>query len=228
MQLILGVIVAAWIIGVLIISGRFILILLLSWRIPVTWISSLPSQGWVSVLGKARGSTLQSAFSKSPCSYWQLEIKEYRSGKNGGWRTIHKESSGSFEVDDMTGRIKVQDRNSNLVVNTELEQNQLDPPTRSFLENIGITTKGFFGFDKRLRVYERIIAPDAEVFVLGKMRKEENPTTFSAGTVDPTVISNLGKEEMVREVVRRAIRSMLVPAIIGLMITLFFLLPLIR
>ncbi len=228
MELILGIIVAAWIIGVIIVAGRFILILLLSWRIPITWISALPSQGWVSVLGKARGNTIQSAFSKSPCLYWQLEIQEYRSGKNGGWRRIHKENSGAFEIDDMTGRIKIQDRNSNLVLNNELEQGQLDSQTRTFLENIGIKTKGFLGFDKRLRVYERTIAPDVEVLVLGKIRKEDNPLTISGGMIDPKVISNLGKAEMVREVMRRAIRSLILPVVIGLMITLFVLLPLIR
>ncbi len=228
MALIIGIALAVWSITILVLTGRDLRILFLGWRVPLTYISSLPLRGWVGVLGKARGQTLQSAFSKTPCAFWQLQIQEYRSGKNGGWRTIHKESSGSFEVDDMTGRVKIEQRNSDLVVQNEIEQSQLDSQTRTFLENLGIRTKGFLGFDKRLRVYERFIAPEQEVLVLGKIHKVDNPLTMAASSVEPAVISNLSKADMMREVFRRTFRSAIGPSLIGLVFIIFLLFFLFR
>ena len=71
--------------------------------------------------GKVKGDPIKSLFSKSDCAYWQLEVQQYQSGGKGGgrWRTVHKQSAGGIEVDDMTGRIKIKDQNSDLVLNNE-------------------------------------------------------------------------------------------------------------
>jgi hypothetical protein len=76
----------------------------LGWRDPISWISTLPSQGWVEVTGKVKRNPIESLLSRSYCAYWQLEVQEYQSGNKGGgrWRTIYKSSSGEIEVDDMT------------------------------------------------------------------------------------------------------------------------------
>ena len=126
--------------------------LFLGWRIPTTWISALPGKGWVEVVGRVRGEAVRSKLSNSECAYWQFEVKEYQSSGRGGgrWKTVHKESSGPFEVDDMTGRVKIQTSgNPVLVMGNEIANENLDDATKAKLENLGIKTKGFLGFQQK-------------------------------------------------------------------------------
>ncbi len=198
--------------------------LFLGWRVPITWISALPGQGWVEVTGKVKGNPIKSLLNQSDCAYWQLEVKEYQSSGRGGgrWRTVHKESSGKIEVDDMTGRIKIQDRNSDLVVNNESVIENLDEATKTSLENLGIKTKGFLGFKRRLRVYERLIVPEEEILVLGKLQKSESAISITAGSINPLVISNFSKPEMLKALFWRSFRPMIIPILIGLAFIAFF------
>ncbi len=214
----LWLIIAGWIVGPLIYSAGTLWKLFLGWRIPITWISALPSQGWVEVTGRAKGILIKSQINQSDCAYWQLEVKEYQSSGRGGghWRTVHKQSSGSIEVDDMTGRIKIQDGNTDVLTSNESVMENLDEATKISLQNLGIKTKGFLGFNRKLQVYERLIAPDEEILVLGKLQKSDSAISISAGSITPLVISNLSKPEMMKALFWRTIRPVIVPYIIGL------------
>jgi hypothetical protein len=220
----LWLVIGMAIVGPLIYSAGTLWKLFLGWRVPITWISALPGQGWVEVIGRAKGNTIKSLLNQSDCAYWQLEVKEYQSGGRGSgrWRTVHKTSSGELEVDDMTGRIKIQDQNSDVVVNNESVLENLDEATKTSLLNLGIKTKGFLGFNKRMRVYERLIAPDEEILVLGKIQKSESAISISAGSIVPLVISNFNKPEMMKTLFWRSVRPMIIPYLIGLAFLAFF------
>jgi hypothetical protein len=223
-NLIFWVFIGTAVIGPLIYLAGTLRKLFLGWRVPITWISALPSQGWVAVTGRVRGNPIKSLFSQSDCAYWQLEVQEYQSGGRGGgrWRTVHKSSSGEMEVDDMTGRIKILDNNSDLLVNNESVQEKLDETTKTSLQNLGIKTKGFLGFNKRMRVYERLIAPDEEILVLGKARMNEGAISMSAGSIVPLVISNFSKPETLKTLFVRSVRPIIIPYLIGLAFLIFF------
>ena len=201
--------------------------LFLGWRLPTTWISALPSQGWVEIVGKVKGEPVKSWINNSDCAYWQLEVKEHqRGGKGGGhWRTVQKESSGPFEVDDMTGRINIEaTEDFDIVLKNEITIENLDEATKARLEKLGVKTKGFLGFNKKLRVYERLIAPGEEILVLGKFQKNPEMISISGGSITPLVISNLSKGEMLKTYFWRTVRPMIIPFLIGFGFLIFYIL----
>jgi hypothetical protein len=210
----------------LIYSAGSIRNLILGWRIPITWISALPNQGWVEVVGRGKGEPIQSWLNKYECIYWHLEVKEYQSSGRGGgrWKTLHKESSGVFEVDDLTGRVKIQPGNSDFVLNNETVMENLDEVTKTRVETLGLKTKGFLGFNKRLKVYERTLSQGEEILVLGKIHKTEGQVSISSGAIIPLVISNLSRGELLKTYFWRTARQMIFPLLIGLGFTIFYLL----
>ncbi|NJD60496.1 MAG: hypothetical protein C3F13_13360 [Anaerolineales bacterium] len=212
-------------IGPLIYSATTLRNFFISLRIPTTWISALPGKGWVEVTGRIHGEPIKSLLRKADCAYWQLEVQEYQSGNRGGgrWRSIYKKSSGSFLVDDMTGRIKIQEGKPALVMNNEYLLDKLDESTRELLESIGVKTKGFLNFDKRLRVFERLIAPDEEILVLGRLQKSEVPVSISGNEIVPQVISNMNRAEMNKALFNQAVRPMLLPYLVVMAFIIFFL-----
>jgi hypothetical protein len=213
---------AMWILFPLIYSAKTIRSLILGWRIPTTWISALPSQGWVEVIGKVKGNPTKSLLKNSECAYWQFEVQEYQSGGKGGgrWKTVRKESSGPFEVDDMTGRVNIQAGDTDLVMNNE-SAIDVDQQTKASLQNLGVKTQGFLGFNKKLRVYERLIAPEEEILVLGKIQKSADSISLSGNSIAPLVISNLSKGEMLKTLSWRGLRPLILTYLAGLAFLIF-------
>jgi hypothetical protein len=112
----------------------------------------------------------------------------------------------------MTGRINIQTaENTDLVLNSEAAIEKLDDPTKAKLESIGIKTKGFLGFKKKLRVYERLITPGEEILVLGKFQKNPEMISISGGSISPLIISNLNKREMLKTYSWRTARPLIIP-----------------
>jgi len=200
--------------------------LFLAWRVPTTWISALPGKGWVEVLGRIRGDPIKSPFRHSNCAFWQLEIQEYQNrGRGGGsWRTIHKSSSGVFMLDDMTGRIQVEDSSAGLLTNNQSGGDTSEPDAKNFIENLGIQTTGFLGIKKRLRMFERIILPDEEILVLGRLLKSSNPVTIVGNDITPLVISNLGRAETNKALLIRAGKPALISLAVFAAFVIFFVL----
>lgn len=224
-NMIILLIIGLGVLVTLIVSAGELRRLYLGWRVPTTWISALPSQGWVEVLGRIRGEPIKSPFMKSDCVYWQLEIQEYQnSGRGGGrWRTIHRESSGSFMIDDMTGRIQVMDGKATMLTNNLTVTDTSDPEAVSFIESKGIKTTGILGFKKRLRMYERQVVPDEEILVLGKLQKTSTPVSIIGNDIVPLVISNQGRAETNRAILGQAVKPMFVSLVIVVSIVVFFL-----
>ena len=222
--------IALWLVGPLVYSAGTLRNLFLGWRIPTTWVSALPGQGWVEVIGKVKGDPIQSQIKKSECAYWQLEIKEYKSGGRGGgrWQTVHKTSSGPFTVDDMTGRIKILEGGADMVLGDDPAVENLDQPTKTILENLGVKTKGILGFDKRLRLYERTLAPEEEILVLGRIQRIEGQISISGGAIVPQVISNLNKAQTLKALFWRGVRPMILPYAIGIVFIAFYFYSLLR
>jgi hypothetical protein len=67
-----------------------------------------------------------------------------------------------------------------------------------------------------MRVYERLIAPEEEILVLGKLEKGESAISLSAGSITPLVISSFTKPEMIKALFWRSFRPMILPYLIGL------------
>ena len=205
--------------------------LFLTWRTPTTAIGSIPGPGWVEVKGRIRGEPVTSRLSQTACAFWQLEIKEHQgSGRGGGrWRTVHKESSGPFEVDDLTGRVNIEGTEKpDLVLSQETVQDKLDDVTREKLEAIGVKTKGFLGISRKLRVSERMIAPGEEILVLGKFQKDPQAISSSSGAITPSVISNMGKTETLKTYFWRSVKPMLIPYLLSLAFLAFFIYSLLQ
>ena len=196
--------------------------LFLGWRTPTTWISALPGRGWVQVVGRGRGETMISPVRKTDCIYWNLDVQEYHGGRGGGWRSAHKESSGSFELNDMTGRINIQKGDTDFFVNTETAITDLGVPERAMVEGFGIKTKGLLGIDKKLRIYERIITPDEEITVLGRIQKAEGQISISGGSILPELISNMPKGQMLKAIFWRDIRPRLFSLVVSLLFIAFY------
>jgi hypothetical protein len=220
---ILWLVIILWIIIPLIIASGSTRKLFIGLRTPTTWISALPGKGWVEVLGKVSGEPLKSLLNKSDCGYWQLEVQEYQnSGRGGGhWRTIYRQSSGNFTLDDMTGRIQVQDGKVKLLTSNETLMDNSDPSINQFLAGLGIKTSGLLGFKKRLRVYERVVAPDEELLVLGKLQKSSAPITIVGNDIQPLVISSQGRAETNKSLMWQAGKPLLIGYLVGLATLVF-------
>ncbi len=192
------IVVIGCIMAPLIISAKTIRNLLISLRFPTSQISTLPEKGWVQVKGRIRGEAIKSPIDQVNCSFYQVEVKEYRSyGKGGNWHTLLKETSGPFELDDMTGRVKVLKSNPQVVVKNDGAM-KVDDEIRSALKNLGITTTGMLGFNKRLRVYQRLVTPGEEVLVVGKIRQSEQGISISGRRLSPIIISSMDRAGMYR------------------------------
>ena len=222
-QWIIWIIAGVFLLAPWVISAKTIRNLLISLRLPISWISALPYQGWGEVRGRIRGNTVRNPIDQSDCAFYQLEVKEYRShGKGGSWRTIYKEMSAPFEIDDMTGRIKVQKSNAQVVVRNDLRL-KVDSARRMTLENLGINTKGLFGFDKRLRVYLRLIAPGEEILVVGKIVNLAGGISISGKETVPIIISDLTRSELLKRLAWQAVKPMIITYLVGLIIMAIFL-----
>ena len=73
-----------------------------------------------------------------------------------------------------------------------------------------------------MRVYERLIAPDEEILVLGKFEKDPAAISISSGSIVPQVISNLAKTEMLKTYFWRTAKPMILPFLISLGFLAFF------
>ena len=141
---------------------------------------------------------------------------------------MHKESSGPFELNDMTGRINIQNGDNDFFLDNEVVITKLDLPERAFVEGLGIKTKGLLGFDKKIRIYERIITPEQEITVLGKIQKVEGQISFSGGSISPELISNMPKGKIMKAIFWRDIRPRLFPLAIGLLFIILYLYELLK
>src|SRR5512146_3326142 len=114
-------------------------------RTPTTWISALPPEGPVEVMGKVGEKTILSPITKTACAAYMLEVQQYKRSRNSaGWKTISKTRSKDPS-------------NAELRVSGESFDDSLDAEQKAALESLGIKTTGFFGTAKTLRVIEHLV-----------------------------------------------------------------------
>ncbi|HJT24847.1 MAG TPA: GIDE domain-containing protein, partial [bacterium] len=109
------------------------------------------------------------------CVYYQYLIEQYvNSGKNSHWETILKGDSkeNPFFMQDETGTVMVAPEGSKAVIPDDyrLETGlftDVPPHIEAFMGRNGLSCRGFFGFEKKLRFTEHNLKPTEQVFVMG-------------------------------------------------------------
>ena len=193
------------------------------YRTSTSRINALPPYGLVEIVGKVEPGSITSPISQTPCAFWQVEVKEKRSsGSKGGssWSTIYKKSSEEpFEIKDETGKIKIRPQQAELILNIDLEESSglfsgMDSSTKEALQKMDIETKGFFGFEKSLKVYERLLTPDEQIYVLAEIRELDGQTSF-ADRVSPLLISDRSERELLMTLYGRVAIKVLLTIAVG-------------
>lgn len=146
------------------------------------------AMGLAEVSGTAQGETkMPSLIGKIPCYCSQVRIERYvKRNKNSGWEKVHEQTRGIvFQVEDETGRVKVDPDGAELDIPVEVEYStdsgigallgltlsrMNDAKVSSgmvpsqFMSYCGACGVSFHG---RMRFFERNICPGDRVFVLG-------------------------------------------------------------
>ncbi|WP_460220559.1 hypothetical protein [Psychroserpens sp. MEBiC05023] len=177
-------IIAACVIGLIIFlaiyfSGKNVIIRTLS-KIPHKPASSLKTNELSKVTGKALHvkEPLKAPYSGRHCVFYQIIIQQKVSnGKSSHWKTLIKEERFQDFFVDTNGDfviIKPQDHPRNYICHLVKDKTQtsgtFDDPTpefKSLLNRYHINSENFFGFNKRLRCKEGIIAIGEHVTVAG-------------------------------------------------------------
>jgi hypothetical protein len=204
-------------------SHKTILEIITIWRNPTTWISALPREGRVEVIGNASGKQNQTPFKKLPCVFWQLEIYQQKRFANGSyWASMHKDTfKEPFEIDDSTGRIGIQPENVELFVNEESFPGDSDAEIVDRLHSLGIKTKGLLGlFDKKIKIVERYVTSGEEIFITGNLHQSGLDKYVSGGSLTPMIISSQNERETLKVLYIKLLKAM-IP--IGVVIAVIFL-----
>ena len=214
LPLIAGLALLGW----LLVSAPTIWKIIMIWRTPTTWISALSNEGRVEVVGKTGQKTLKSPIKNKPCVLWQLEVQEERRQKNRiSWATVCKKSSGElFEVADETGKILVQPEGADLILSEDSFSDHLDSQKMSVLQSLGVSTTNWLGSEKKMRVYERLIAPGEEVFVIGEIKVSDGSKSIASGTAAPMVITDRSEWEVLNALYLRVGKYFAIALIVGI------------
>jgi len=130
--------------------------------------------GLVELSGLARQRKPQrSPLSNLDCCWWKCRVQEYRSsGKSSHWTTVKEVGSvDPFYLEDETGRVLVDPAAAELHV--PCRAFELKSASRAqvapVLDGWGIDHTGWFGFDKRMRILEELVAERSPIYVLGEL-----------------------------------------------------------
>jgi len=132
--------------------------------------------GLVEAQGKAavfRG-LLRSQFAKADCVFYRYKVEEHQgSGKNSQWVTVAEYTSPEFfYLEDDTGKALVNPMNAELHLGTDRKfstgfgAGDKDEFLMG-LSDLGITARGFMGFEKNMRCSEIYILPGDFVYIMG-------------------------------------------------------------
>ena len=108
----------------------------------------------------------------------------------GGSSTILNEVNGRpFFVDDNSGEVaRIIPDDANVVLDQQSIGNSgqfHDPPSgfEEFLNMRGLSSKGFFGFNKTMSFYEELLTPGDALYARGPSRREQgSPESEGSGT----------------------------------------------
>ena len=149
-------------------------------KIPLKPTSSLKTNELSKVCGKALHveEPLRAPFSNRTCVFYQIVIQQkVKSGKSSRWKTLISEEKFQDFFVDTNGDFVIIQPNANpknyickLVKDKETSSGTFNDPTPKFLKllnHYNIKPEDFFGFNKRLRYKEGIIAVGERITVAG-------------------------------------------------------------
>jgi len=169
--------------------------LVMIYRIPIRRINKLPVSGQVQIIGKADTKNTKSLLKRTNCCLWKIIVEEDQGRHKGIVRIFEKMSAEPFELVDATGRIQVFPANVELMLHDDLSKKAnsitpLPPRINETLQSLSIQTTNIFGFQRLLRVYEQIIQPGDEIFVLGELMYEDGVKVIKSTGKFPFFISD--------------------------------------
>jgi len=177
-------------------------------RIPTDYVSALPSDGLVEVVGRAEcEKTLSSPLTQKTCVIWQVIVSEEVSERTNGyrsttWITRYKDTSEEpFTLNDGTGKIQIHPADAKLVLHYAVNEfsgflQSVSPQIQGALENLGINTTGFLGLNKTLQIREYIIEPGKQIYVLGNIGYTDGIRSIVTEESTPLVISDRSEKEL--------------------------------
>jgi hypothetical protein len=196
---------------------------------PASEIAHLQGDEQVQIVGQAQsmGSNIMSPITRKPCVLWQLEVMERRSsGKSSRWVTVYRNySSVPFDVSDGTGRVRLEPRHEmELILHGDVHKSSglfsaLDEDVQKTLSELGIKTKGAV-FNKSMRVYERYVEQDEQVYVLGKVVNKNGVMTMDGKS--PLIVSDHGKLRLIARYAWKVLTSMFLFAVVAVALFFFF------
>lgn len=147
--------------------------------------------GLVEIQGMARPfqGILKTPFSKVESVFFHYKIEEHQgSGKSSRWVTIKEFTTpGWFFLEDETGKVLINPIGAELYLAADRKYQMgslgggADVETfEEGLNELGISSHGFFGFDKQLRCVEHFICPGDAVYIMGMA--SENPMVKGSAT----------------------------------------------
>lgn len=174
---------------------------LLSQKIRNTPTSKVRSaaMGLVELFGKAKlMEDVKSPITLKPCVYWRIKAQYwFTSGKTSEWRTFYdKHSESRFLLSDDTGDMLIDPLEAEVDIAHDfyydghlsdktffglIKQKQVDGQLLSWLERDGHAKSLFRSHaDNLLRVYEHIVEPDDEVYILGSATQRDGKASSIA------------------------------------------------
>ncbi|WP_247729504.1 E3 ubiquitin ligase family protein [Halovivax limisalsi] len=196
--------------------------------------------GTAEVKGRVRpaedATTLSSPISEEPALATRVEVEEWESSGQGGgsWETTHEQRNAvPLLVDDGTGTVRVElpaDGELN-VEKTRTEVGSGDEPPAEItryleheaaVEEASRRSIGPLSIGERRRYSEGWIAPDEEIYVLGRAREERGGWGERAYVIDESTASGdfILSDKSEAELVREGKRGGLVTIGIGAIVTL--------
>jgi hypothetical protein len=224
--IIIGVVVLCW--SILSIPPFIKLIKLRSVN-KATNINALPDKGYVEIAGAIGQRVIQSPVEKTDCVYWSLDVEEMIQKSRGsmakgysskiGWRTLLKQASAEpIEIDDATGKILLQPKHIELLIDHPNQSIDLDEQKLIRLNQLGIKTINPNGTNREIAVYEQTVAPGLQVHVIGEIRKDG----FQRSIIKPIIFS--GEVDLQINKLKKQLRGsfslVLLIAVVGLMLWL--------
>jgi len=206
----------------LIFSYPTLIKIILIYRTPIYRINMLPESGQVLVVGKADVQNTKSPLKRKNCSLWQVEIQGFKfyPWRRHHWGTIYSQTSQDpFELDDRTGKIQIFPANAQLVLHDDFHKavnflSPLPPRIKSAIESLGIITTDVTGFEKQLRVSERIVKPGDEIYILGEVQYENGSKVIKKGSKSPFIISDHREDEVLSTLFKQVILNFVIAIII--------------
>ncbi|HOW59223.1 MAG TPA: GIDE domain-containing protein [Candidatus Omnitrophota bacterium] len=150
-------------------------------NIPTSTIRAM-AMGLVEINGTAKPfkGTMKTPFSKTDCVFFHYKVEEKRSsGKSSHWVTLKEFCTPEwFYLEDETGKTLVNPVGAELYLKDDRKFNMgslsRGPDKAAFeqgLIELGISPRGFMGFDKPLRCTEHYVCPGDNLYVMGTATK---------------------------------------------------------